>query len=286
MTIVEAIILGIVQGLFMFIPVSSTSHLALTQHWLIERGSELPLPSSPDLILFDLVVHVGTLVSIAFVFRKDLKRLITGFIADLKNLRSQQDSEDSGRYLRLFWLGMLSVFVTGIVGSIIYVFGRESFNAPLIIAFNLVVTGAILWWTDTAGPGKKSVKDISPRMVAVIGLAQGLALLPGLSRSGLTIAAALLVGLKRRWAAEFSFFIAIPTILAASLVQLLIVSFDSQPLLVAPGAFVVGFIVSAIFGTGSLLAVLWLLYRARFRVFSYYVWLLALLTVSGSILSV
>ncbi len=83
MTIIEAVILGIVQGIFMFFPVSSTSHLVVVQHFLIQRGSELPSPDSPEMIFFDLVVHVGTLVSIAVVFRRSLTLLAGKVWGDL-----------------------------------------------------------------------------------------------------------------------------------------------------------------------------------------------------------
>ena len=79
MTLLEAVLLGVVQGVFMFVPVSSTSHLALTQQWLSDRGSALPAPDSPELILFDLVVHVGTMVSVAIVLRRSLARLLGRF---------------------------------------------------------------------------------------------------------------------------------------------------------------------------------------------------------------
>lgn len=284
MTLLEALLLGAVQGLFMFIPVSSSSHLALVQQWLIDNGSALPAPSSPELILFDLIVHVGTLVSIAFVLRRSLKTLLGGIYLDIRS-RFSVAEKTSGHYLRLLKLGLLSVATTGVVGGIVYQTGTEVFNAPLLIAGNLVITGAILWWTDTIGPRSRDLGQLSPVVAIVIGAAQGIALLPGLSRSGLTIAAALFMGLKRRWAAEFSFFVAIPTILAASVVQLILVLSSGDAVVVAPAAFAVGFITAAIIGTGSLMAVLWLLYRARFRIFSYYVWALALLVASGRLVT-
>lgn len=281
MTIWESILLGAVQGLFMFIPVSSTSHLALVQQALIERGSSLPPPDSPDLILFDLIVHVGTLISVAIVFRHSLRRLISGLAKELHAVIRRMP-RPSKRYVELAALGVLAMAMTGVIGIVILQSGAEEiFNIPELIALNLVITGIILWWTDTAQGQWRDPDSISPWVVTGIGIAQGLALLPGLSRSGLTIAAALWLGLKRRWAAEFSFFIAIPTIIAGSVVQIWMVAGDGDPLLVAPVSFAAGFVVAAVVGTGSLLMVLKLLYKARFRVFSVYVWLLAALVLSG-----
>lgn len=285
MTLWEAILLGAVQGLFMFIPVSSTSHLALVQHALIDRGSALPPPESPEMILFDLVVHVGTMVSVAVVLRHSLRRLAAGTAADVSALVGHRDAR-RGRYLRLVGMGLIAVATTGAVGVVVLQTGTGVFGQPLAIAANLAITGAILWWTDTIGPRWRGLDRITPLVAIAIGLAQGIALLPGLSRSGLTIACALALGLRRRWAAEFSFFVAIPTIVAASGVQALLVAWEGTEMIVEPAAFAVGFLVAAAVGAGALMLVLRLLYRARFRVFSIYVWVLAVLVASGVVVSV
>ena len=279
MTLLEAILLGIVQGVFMFVPVSSTSHLALTQQVLIDRGSTLPPPDAPELILFDLVVHVGTMLSVAVVLRKSLGKLLSGAWQDLVSLRT--DTPRRQHYLRLVALGLLSTAVTGVLGLALRGVGSEVFATPSLIAMNLIITGAILWWTDLAGPRPRGLDDLTPLIAVGIGVAQALALLPGLSRSGLTIAVALAFGLRRRWAAEYSFFIAIPTILAGSLAQYALVLADGTPMVLDPAAFVVGFIVAALVGIIALKAVLSLLFRARFRVFSLYVWALAAAVLAG-----
>ena len=276
MTIFEAILLGIVQGVFMFFPVSSTSHLALLQHYLIEEGSRMPSPASSELILFDLVVHVGTLVSIAIVFRKQLLRAIKGVITEAKNGIYKIQVANS-TYLRLVGLSMLSLAATGIIGGFILWTGTGVFDSPYAIAINLIITGLLLWWTDAVDKNSRGPKQLTIAIAIIIGIAQGFALLPGLSRSGLTIAIALYLGVKRKWAATYSFFLAIPTILVASTVQLLIVLNDSEPVLVQPSAFFAGAVMAAIVGTAALTLVLWLLYQAKFRIFSYYVWLLAVL---------
>lgn len=276
MTLLESIILGVVQGLFMFIPVSSSSHLALTQHWLIQRGSALPSPESAEAIFFNIVVHVGTLVSIGIVYRSQLGALIGHSIADLRGFVGAGPKTE-GLYLRLMMLGMVSVAATGILGLTLIEPLEEVFANPLLIAAALVITGVLLLWTDLLSPRTKGLRDFTLWMALGIGLAQALAFAPGLSRSGTTIAIALLLGLRRRWAAEYSFFIAIPTILAGVVVDAalhpeVLGAFDPVPL-------VTGFVVAAVVGTLSLMLVLRLLYRARLRYFSYYVWALALLIV-------
>jgi undecaprenyl-diphosphatase len=272
----EAALLGVVQGLFMFIPVSSTSHLALTQHWLLERGSTIPEPDSPEMILFDIVVHVGTLVSIVVVMRASLGRLLVGITADARQAISERHL-DGLHHLRMAWLGMITVVVTGVLGLVVRAVGTDVFANPGMIATALIITGAILWWTDTAGPQWRDARRLTVWVAVAIGVAQAAALLPGLSRSGLTIAMALLLGLHRRLAAEYSFFVAIPTILAAAAVQAAgIIRDPDLSFTIGPGAYAVGFVVAAVVGAGALVVVLRLLYQARFRFFSVYVVALAI----------
>jgi len=275
MTFWEAVLLGVIQGVFMFFPVSSTSHLALVQHWLQTRGSALPDPSSPEMILFDLVVHVGTLVSIAVVFRESLGHLVRNTVRGAREFVAGELSPMGGLYLRLSGLGLLSVFVTGVIGLTMRGFFESIFANPLLIAVTLTITGVLLWWTDVLPARKVGLRQMGIGIALIIGLAQGLALMPGLSRSGTTIAFALFAGMKRRWAAEYSFFVAIPTILAATGVEFIKVLRDGGPLVLDASAFAVGFVVAAVVGIGALSLVLKLLYAARFRYFSVYVWVLA-----------
>ena len=265
-----AILLGLVQGLFMFVPVSSTSHLALVQHWLDGRGVDIPAPESAEMILFDLVLHMGTLVSIAVVFRHRIASIALDAVGELRQGRPYRGGESG---LVLVGLIGLATAVTGVLGLGVRAAAPAVFGDPSVIALMLVITGAILWWTDSADPAGAVRPTVL--MAVGIGIAQAAALLPGLSRSGLTIAAALALGMRREQAAEFSFILAIPTILAASLVQGLDVmgSGGSDISLLAMG---VGFWVAAVVGIGALLMVLRLLYAARFRIFSFYVWALAL----------
>jgi undecaprenyl pyrophosphate phosphatase UppP len=171
--------------------------------------------------------------------------------------------------------GIVTVFVTGVLGLTLRGLFEEFFASPMLIAGSLTITGVLLWWTDILPARKVGLKDIGLGIAVIIGVAQGLALMPGLSRSGTTIAFALFAGMKRRWAAEYSFFVAIPTILAASAVEMLSVIRKGGLETLDVSAYVVGFIVAAIVGIGALIIVLKLLYAARFRFFSFYVWFLA-----------
>lgn len=260
----------------MFFPVSSTSHLALTQHWLISRGSEIPSPDSPEMIFFDLIVHVGTLVSMAVVFRKSLREFIGHLAAGVRSRFAETESGYERLYLKLAAYGLLSVAATGLIGFPLKAAFETIFASPLVMSGTLTVTGILLWWTDVLSRRPIGLRKINTRVALAIGVGQGLALMPGLSRSGTTIAFALFAGLKRRWAAEYSFFIAFPTILGASALQGLEVARSPEPMTLQWAPILVGFVVAAIVGVFALYLVLKLLYRARFRYFSFYVWALAL----------
>lgn len=276
MTILEAIILGIVQGVFMFVPVSSTAHLVITQHLMINAGSSLPPPESPEMILFDLIVHVATLVSIAIVFWSSLRHLVVSTVSEMAAYgRAPGGWGTVGPFLRLMILGAVTVLVTGVLGLLFKDRIELVFGAPQIVAVTLATTGLLLWLTDRLGPRPVGLKGVGFRIAIIIGIAQAAALVPGISRSGITIIAGLFAGLKRRWAAEYSFLVAIPTILAATVVQGLrevepgaLAALGYAPLLV-------GFVVSAVVGTIALRIVLVLLYRAQLKVFAIYLFVLA-----------
>lgn len=282
MTLFEAALLGIVQGVFMFVPVSSTAHLVLTQHFLIAQGSQMPPPESAQMILFDLIVHVGTLISIIVVFRKTLAQFLGGSLIAAREIALERRASPQARFLIWLWaMGLLSVFVTGVMGLTFRDMFERVFANPAIIPITLATTGVLLWLTDRLKPRRYGLKDLGIGMALAIGFAQGLALIPGISRSGMTIIAALFVGLKRKRAAEYSFLIAFPTILAATLVQSAEVYLGGEALRINWAAASVGFVVSALIGTIALQIVLKLLYRAKLKYFSFYLWGMALLVAFG-----
>ncbi|MFN3711758.1 MAG: undecaprenyl-diphosphate phosphatase [Alishewanella aestuarii] len=278
MTYIEAIILGLVQGIFMFVPVSSTAHLVLTQHLMIAGGSQMPAPDSAAMILFDLVVHVGTLISIAVVFWKSLNSLMRATISEtLVLLRSKNTPAQLGPFSKLMLMGVITVGVTGVLGLLMKKSFEAVFGSPQILVMTLLITAILLFLTDRLSRRHLGIKSVGPRIAVIIGVAQALALIPGISRSGITIIAGLFTGLKRRWAAEYSFLVAIPTILAAGLLQAIEVWGGDGMDGVGAGPMLVGFIVAAISGTIALRIVLVLLFKAQLKVFSIYLVCLAAL---------
>ncbi len=281
MALYIVILLGIVQGAFMFLPVSSTAHLVLTQHWLIERGADMPAPDSAEMILFDLVVHVGTLISIVIVFRRSLWRFTGEMLVGTRKLLDWPIPLPLPRAIRLGLLLLLSVLATGLIGIALKLWFETVFARPGIVAVTLAITGILLWVSDRLPRRRRGLRDIRPSTALWIGAAQGAALMPGISRSGITIVVALLCGLKRRWAAEYSFFLAIPTIIAATGVQALELRGSEEVMVLGWLEMLTGLVVAAVVGTAALYLVVRLLRRAKLRIFSWYLWFLAAMVAFG-----
>ena len=272
MSLWSAALLGLVQGLFMFLPVSSTAHMTLTQHYLNANGSEVLPPDHPEMIFVYLVAHLGTLVSIAVVFWPSLSR----YVLNLGNAALHPGQPNGRLWWSLFWLGMFSVLITGVVGLSIRAVAETFFAHTWAIAITLTLTGILLFWSDKLSARTKRLRDINWKTAGIIGFAQAIAFAPGISRSAMTMTAGLFCGLKRRWVAEYSFFLAIPTISAISLVYGLQLYRAGQWLEhVSLSALLVVFVVSALVGIVALWAVIKLLYKAQLKVFAFYVWALA-----------
>ena len=207
-TVGQAVLLGILQGLTEFLPVSSTAHLALAQ-------SLIPGFAQPG-ILFDVLLHVGTLAAVVVYFRERLARTAAGLVA--------QDPAGKRAAWRLVGLLLLAVTMTGLVAMPLKTFAVEGMGNFRLIGASLCATSILLSAAQVVGRRRgeagRSVSEIRPGDAALIGLCQALsAIFHGLSRSGNTISVGLFTGLSRRAAAEFSFLLSIPTILAAAAVE-------------------------------------------------------------------
>lgn len=212
---ISASVLGIVQGFTEFLPISSSGHLVL-----FENIFKLD-PESPEMLIFDLIVHLATTVSIFVVFRKK----ITGFISNLLSTRQYGpgivNMYRKGPAFHFAILCIITTFVTGVLGFVFNKLLEESRGSLVVVAICWLITGTFLIITDRKKSGKIGLREFGITAALIIGLAQSFAILPGISRSGATICVAVLIGLRRRWAIEYSFLIAIPAIWGATAVKIL-----------------------------------------------------------------
>ncbi|MFN8577178.1 MAG: undecaprenyl-diphosphate phosphatase [Candidatus Sericytochromatia bacterium] len=206
MGLLEAIVLGIVQGLTEFLPVSSSGHLLMVP-WIM-GWSEPPF-------VFDTSLHIGTLVALFIYFKNDIYNLLKGFFKVLKTRDLNSDLD-----------GKLSIYVligtipAGLMGLLFEKKIESTLHSPYILVFTLIIWGILLWLVDRTAKKNKTLNDISLKNALFIGVSQALALIPGTSRSGVTMTAALFSNFNRETAARFSFLLSIPITTAAALYKL------------------------------------------------------------------
>ncbi len=227
--LLQAIIQGVVQGLTEFLPISSSAHLILLPRL---AGWDDPFLTSPE---FDVMLHLGTLGALLVYFWRDLVRLGLAWLASIRQRRLGDDPDR-----RLAWLLLLTVIPAALVGALFEDFFDETFREALLLIPLLLVVGAgMLAFGERYGRRDRGLERLRVRDALVIGLAQALALFPGISRSGVTIAAGLVLGLQREAAARFSFLMGIPIIAGAGLWKLrVIVSGETsafEPMVLAAG---------------------------------------------------
>jgi undecaprenyl-diphosphatase len=255
-------ILGLIQGLAEWLPISSTGHLKIAEHYL-------GLTTTP---LFNLILHLGTLVVVLFYFRTDIKNILTALAhLDFKS--------EHGIMIPLI---IVATIPTAIIGLIYVEFLENTLQQLLIIGTTFII-GATLVYTSKLG--KETTETITITTALIMGIAQGLAIFPGLSRSGATISTALLLGLKREKAFKFSFLLSIPAILGDTLVeaikqrgQIALSGIGNTELLIA-------ILITIIVGYISIRIVSKTIRSKKFHYFAIYTWLLGItlitLTLSG-----
>lgn len=259
MSVMEAVILGILQGLTEFLPVSSSGHLAIGKYTLSMH--------EPD-ILFDIMLHVATLLVVLIYFRHRVFLIIKAFFGIFFK-RFQKDYFENKRFL---WGIIIATIPTGIIGLLFKEYLLSYFNNTIIfVGYALIVTSILLIISDHF-QGRDKID--APRSV-IIGIAQGLAVTPGISRSGTTIAVSTILGIERQEAAEFSFLLSVPAILGAMVLQIKDATIDST-MLVTYGAGMIAAFLSGLVVIGIMME---FIRRAKLKVFAIYCLILGLIVV-------
>ncbi|MEN6554332.1 MAG: undecaprenyl-diphosphatase UppP [Methanobacterium sp.] len=271
-TIIQAIILGIVQGLTEFLPVSSSAHLVLVPP-LINVNYANPSQA----VAFDTLLHLGTLLAVIAYFWKDIIHIITGFVSSILDIfrgkfRTGLREDPSKRLVWLLVIGTIPAALTGILLNKQF---EALFNNYAAVGFFLIITGVLLWAAERVKTGHKEIKEVSFKNALSIGIFQAFAIAPGISRSGSTIAAGLFSGLERELAARYSFLLAIPTIAGAALVQ---VKDIGTGLEANTAALVSGFLAALIVGFLAIKLLLKLIKERTLMIFAYYCWIVGAAT--------
>ena len=264
MTFLEAILLGILQGITEFLPVSSSGHLVLAQQFL---GLKEPL------VFFDVMLHVGTLAAVLVGYRGAIGRLVIGGLSTLSNTefyRKPITTLNASVELRFIWLILLGSIPTGIIAVLFKTQLESFFDKVHIVSIMLILTGVILQlprlrresMDNPDSPNKKIKSWHAP----LIGIAQGCAITPGISRSGTTISLALFLGIPAKTAAEYSFLLSIPAILGAVALKISDIENTEISLYIIGTGMLASFIVGYI----ALRFLLAVLNRGKFSLFSYY----------------
>ena len=259
MTFWQGVALGIVQGLTEFLPISSSGHLVVTK--------ELFNLSSPG-VLVEVALHVATLIAVVFVYRDRLWRLLSGAISG---------GRDEWYYLMLLAIGTLPA---AFVGFFLADWIESVFDSLMVVGIDFLVTGAILWSTRRAPVGDVGERP-STRTAGAIGLAQAVAVLPGISRSGSTIATAMWLGLDPVRAAEYSFLLSIPVVLGAAALQLPNLAADVTAVGAIP--LLAGFVTSLAAGIFAIRLLVALLKRGRFHRFAPYCLTIGIATIAWAV---
>lgn len=265
MNMIQAILMGLLQGLTEFLPVSSSGHLIIGEKLLGIQQSG---------ILLEVCLHLGTLVAVCIFFRQQIWDIIEALLAVVMRKKDDDDAvlKKRRQSLMLFLCIIVACIPTGIIGLVLEHYSDVLFKSVKLVGVLLLVTGIILWLTP-----RKPVENPKPLTVKkslIIGLVQGLAVLPGISRSGSTIATSLFCGISREEAARFSFLISVPAILGATLLEALKLKSGGMWHELLPA--LAGAVVAGVVGYLALVFLIKVLNKGKLYYFSIYCWILGL----------
>ncbi|MDP4178699.1 MAG: undecaprenyl-diphosphatase UppP [Bacillota bacterium] len=260
MTILQAIVYGIVQGIAEFLPISSTAHLVLLPWFL---GWQDPG------VFFDVALHLGTAAAVIIFFFKDWVSLILSGFTDIKSKQA-----------KLFWLLVVATIPGALFGVFLDKY-METFRSPILIGIMLIIMGIILFYADKIGRRNIELEDMSLKNSIIIGFAQVLAIIPGVSRSGITMSVGRFLGIERDSIAKFTFLMSTPIILGDALYHLMkVLKTGSETISIAP--FAVAVLTSAVVGLLSIKFLLSYLKKRGFKIFAIYRFILGAGVIAAS----
>ena len=271
MTYIQGIILGLAQGLSEFLPISSSGHLALLQYFF---GI-----SSENVLPFAVLLHLGTLISVFIVYCKDIVALVKELCAVIKDIFTGKGLRiNANPTRRLGFMIIVATIPTAIIGLLFNDLFNAMYLSLIAIGIGLLITGTILVIAERMGRNSKGIKEMKFRNAFFVGLMQGVAICPGISRSGSTLFGGLISGLNREFAVKFAFLISIPSILGSVIVEAPD-AFKAGMDMSLIGPVVVGVLVSALSGLFAIKAMIKLVSNKNLMGFSVYTWALGIVVI-------
>jgi len=265
MNLIQSILMGIVQGLSEFLPISSSAHLVFTSNFYkVFKGIEIVQQSNEE-IFFDIMLHLGTLIAVLIFFRKDVWEIAKALFIACKS----RDFSDHKAKLGLFII--VGTVITICLALPLNDFAEHLVYHPAIVGGLLIMTGGVLFLSEYMSKKREMKSEtLNWKQAILVGLAQGIAVLPGFSRSGWTIATGLFAGLNRETAARYSFLLSIPIILGASMVYPLIKIDVAEAVTYNWTSIIIGTIVSAIVGYLCIKYFMKFITKFSINIFGYY----------------
>ncbi|MCT4612904.1 MAG: undecaprenyl-diphosphate phosphatase [Clostridia bacterium] len=268
MELVNYIVMGIIQGVAEFLPISSSGHLVISKEIL---GIEAPAG------VLEVVLHLGTLISILLVYREEIWGLIVEFfkmIGDTFRLKPDLNKNENRKFITLV---LLASIPTGIIGILFKDCFEEMFGSLLYVGIALLITGTILLLTKKYENTTRDFKEVGFLNGLVVGIVQGFAIVPGISRSGSTIFAGLLTGMKKENAVKYSFFISIPAIMGAALLKYLDLTSEELAGIMNIN-YLAAFIAAIVIGYISIKFLINMLNKGKMYLFAYYCYAVGILS--------
>ena len=264
------ILLGLIQGLTEFFPVSSSGHLVIAKYFL-----KLHLPGAA----FEAFLHFGTVIAVIVLFRKEIKELVISFFDSIKRLFQGENMVNilkNNLSSRLAWFLVISTIPAVMIGYAFSSYFETLFSKPITTSFMLMITGVLLWiGNKKKSSGNKNISEITYKDAIIIGLAQAIAIFPGISRSGLTVIAGLSRNLNREFAAKYSFILSVPIILGASMFKI----WELSSLDINIYILILSGLMATVTSYGAMKIFITLLKNRKIYFFSYYLWTLSVLTI-------
>lgn len=271
MSYFEAVILGLIQGLAEFLPISSSGHLALLQQWF---GIE-----EDKVLLFAVLLHVGTLISVFIVYWRDIWELVVELFATIRDVCTGKGLRLQERPVRKLGVMIIVATVpTAVIGFLFNDFFDSLYTSVIPIGVGLIITGIFLTVAEKMGDSNRGIKQMNYRNALFIGAVQGIAICPGISRSGSTLFGSLICNLDRKFAVKFVFLISIPSILGSAVLEAP-AAIESGVDMAQLGPILAGMAVAAVSGLIAIKTMIKIVSNKKLNYFSYYVWALGLVVI-------